>query len=83
VSVLLQDFPDDNSSLVPNLRHNTLIVQIIKRIKNIIELINTDFQFELIAIDINECINFIDEILGINCKIDILDEIFGNFCIGK
>ncbi len=39
--------------------------------------------WELIAIDVQEAIDRLGEILGINVKEDIVDQIFGRFCIGK
>ncbi|OGQ35414.1 MAG: tRNA uridine-5-carboxymethylaminomethyl(34) synthesis GTPase MnmE [Deltaproteobacteria bacterium RIFCSPHIGHO2_12_FULL_43_9] len=38
---------------------------------------------EIIASDIHGAVGKLDEILGKNSTLDILDEIFGQFCIGK
>jgi tRNA modification GTPase len=37
----------------------------------------------LIAIDIQEAIDRLGEIMGINVREDIMDQIFSRFCIGK
>jgi tRNA U34 5-carboxymethylaminomethyl modifying GTPase MnmE/TrmE len=38
---------------------------------------------ELIAINIQEAIDSLGQILGTNVKVGLLDEIFSRFCIGK
>lgn len=38
---------------------------------------------ELTALDLDECMGGLNEILGNNLKEDILGRIFSEFCIGK
>ncbi len=38
---------------------------------------------ELIAIHLQEAIDSLGQILGTNVKVDVLNQIFSRFCIGK
>jgi tRNA modification GTPase len=38
---------------------------------------------ELVAINLQEAIDALGQILGTNVKVDLLDQIFSRFCIGK
>ena len=38
---------------------------------------------ELVAIHLQEAIDSLGQILGTNVKVDLLDQIFSRFCIGK
>jgi tRNA modification GTPase len=38
---------------------------------------------ELVAIHLQEAVDLLGQILGTNVKVDLLDQIFSRFCIGK
>jgi tRNA modification GTPase len=38
---------------------------------------------EFIALDLRESLEWLGEIIGLNYTEDLLDKIFGEFCIGK
>ncbi len=69
--------------IVPNQRQ----AQALKNCLTICTAILTDLQntaaIALIAIDIQAALRHLDEILGINVDVDVLDRIFSKFCIGK
>ena len=44
---------------------------------------NSDVSFELISIEVREALENIGEILGKTTPDDILNNIFGQFCVGK
>jgi tRNA modification GTPase len=44
---------------------------------------NADVSFELISIEAREALENIGEILGKTTPDDILNNIFGQFCVGK
>ncbi|MBF0572652.1 MAG: tRNA uridine-5-carboxymethylaminomethyl(34) synthesis GTPase MnmE [Desulfamplus sp.] len=84
------------SSVVPNLRHKTALKKASKSLKLALENLLMDsfnslnfkdsfkgFGEETLAIDIRDAIDSLGEITGHSAGIDILDNIFSNFCIGK
>jgi tRNA modification GTPase len=74
---------DQDEMIVPNLRHKVALERSLKAAQDMIaELQNGTFT-DLIAINIQEAIDALDEILGTNIKVDVLDQIFSQFCIGK
>ncbi|MBF0258567.1 MAG: tRNA uridine-5-carboxymethylaminomethyl(34) synthesis GTPase MnmE [Desulfamplus sp.] len=73
-----------SSLVVPNLRHKTAL----KKASSALEQARQNlsgycFQEETLAIDIRSAIDFLGEITGDGAGIDILDQIFSKFCIGK
>ncbi|MFP4388851.1 MAG: tRNA uridine-5-carboxymethylaminomethyl(34) synthesis GTPase MnmE [Desulfococcaceae bacterium] len=68
---------------VPNLRHRGLLEAALERIETAISGIDVSLPFELIAIDLKEAYERLGDILGKTVREDVLDEIFGRFCIGK
>lgn len=72
-----------NLAAVPNLRH----VQALKKCQEIcaaaLLTVHDHSAIALIAIDIRDAIRQLDEIMGITVTEDLLERIFGNFCIGK
>ena len=49
----------------------------------IIEHLQNGTSSDLLAIDIQETIDALGAIVGENVKVDVLDEIFSRFCVGK
>lgn len=74
---------DLNVSVVPNLRHKLLIEKSLNKAEEIIKKIKTDTPVDLIAIDLQEAIDTLGAIGGDQAKVDVLDEIFSRFCVGK
>jgi tRNA modification GTPase len=52
-------------------------------VENAVEGIDSNLSFDAISIDIHAAMDLMGEILGDEIRVDILDEIFSNFCIGK
>lgn len=69
--------------IIPNLRHKIGIEKCLKLISKAKQGLHDETPFELIAIDINDAIDSLDDILGISLKEELLDRIFSRFCIGK
>lgn len=74
---------DSENWIVPNLRHKSLLEHGLKAILDAEKGIQEKMPFELIAIDLNEAIALLNEILGVCVKDDIIGNIFDRFCIGK
>lgn len=81
------------SSVVPNIRHKTALKKASERLnlalENLLDSLG-DYKSNLdslgeetLAIDIRNAIDFLGEITGDTAGVDILDNIFSKFCIGK
>jgi len=69
--------------IIPNLRHKIVIEKCLKIISKAKQGLQDETPFELIAIDIKDAIDSLDDIIGISVKEELLDKIFSRFCIGK
>jgi tRNA modification GTPase len=72
-----------SSDFAPNLRQKGLIQKSIAAARAAIKSREREDPGELTALDLEECLAGLDEILGIHLKEDILGRIFKQFCIGK
>ena len=70
-------------AIVPNLRHKRLLDISLRAAESIIVQLQEDTPFELVTIYMQEAIDALGEILGTNAKVDVLEQIFSQFCIGK
>jgi len=84
VKVFINDIKFGLSShIVPNLRHKTALENAQKAAETAIGNIKRSAPLEIIALDIKSSIDALGSITGRNVDIDILDQIFNRFCIGK
>ena len=74
---------DLSSAIVPNLRHKLLLEKSLTATEAIIEKMQNNTSIDLVAIDLQEAIDALGVISGDNVKVDVLDEIFSRFCVGK
>jgi tRNA modification GTPase len=74
---------DPETLIIPNIRHKIALEKSREAVSSAILGISEDRPFELIAIDIQEAMNRLGEIMGINVREDVMDQIFSRFCIGK
>ena len=76
----------ENSSeklIITNIRHKTALEKTKDAIKNIFEMIDMGLPMDLISVDLKEALDSLSEITGEISSEDILDHVFGNFCVGK
>ncbi|MGD9107078.1 MAG: tRNA uridine-5-carboxymethylaminomethyl(34) synthesis GTPase MnmE [Desulfobacterales bacterium] len=71
------------NTIIPNLRHKITLERSLRLCVTAIEEIRKGTSFEFIAIDIQEAIESLGEIIGDTAKEDVIDQIFSRFCIGK
>ncbi|MCP3952211.1 MAG: tRNA uridine-5-carboxymethylaminomethyl(34) synthesis GTPase MnmE [Desulfobacterales bacterium] len=71
------------NDFAPNLRHKALLEKSLDAARAARDCVKHDEPGELAALDLNECLAGLDEILGRHLKADILGRIFSQFCIGK
>ena len=74
---------DLRTKMIPNLRHKQLLDKGLQAVRSALEAIRADNPLELVVIDLQESADALADIIGINVKVDILDQIFSRFCIGK
>ena len=69
--------------IVPNLRQKMRLEDSLQSTRAIIEELHNGHPAELIAIHLQDAVEAMGQILGTTVKVDVLDEIFSRFCIGK
>ncbi len=76
----------DNTAdiLLTTARQYTILSRCHNSIQNALELLlKPDSPFDLIAIEVRDAVSSVDELLGKTTADDILNHIFGRFCVGK
>ena len=69
--------------VVPNVRQHALLEKSLGAVNSVVKTIENGTPYECVAIHLEEAVDALGDILGINVKDDILDRIFSQFCIGK
>lgn len=72
-----------SNTIIPNLRHKIALERSLRLSVAAIEAIQQGTPCELIAVDIQEAIDSLGEIIGVTAREDVIDQIFSRFCIGK
>jgi tRNA modification GTPase len=74
---------DLEAGIVPNLRQKLLLDDSLNAAQAIRHELNNGQPMELIAIQLQDAVDALGQILGTTVKVDVLDQIFSRFCIGK
>jgi tRNA modification GTPase len=74
---------DLNVAIAPNLRHKLLLETSLAAAEGVIEQLQNKTSSELVAINLQEAIDALGVISGDTAKVDVLDQIFSRFCVGK
>jgi len=84
-SFIVDEKVEDSSEklIITNVRHKTALEKTKDAIRNIFETIDTGLPMDLISVDLKEALDSLSEITGEISSEDILDHVFGNFCVGK
>ena len=69
--------------ILPNIRQKALMEESLRAAEAICLELNNGTPMELVAIHFQEAIEALGQILGTNVKVDLLEQIFSRFCIGK
>ncbi len=80
---LLGNVPSPEFVIPINTRHEALIKRCINRLLTALEGINTKLPIDIVAGEVWESYNILGEITGETAGIDIVEEIFSRFCVGK
>jgi len=84
-SYIVEEKVEDSSEklIITNIRHKTALEKTKDAIRNIFETIDVGMPMDLISVDLKEALDSLSEITGEISSEDILDHVFGNFCVGK
>jgi len=66
-----------------NQRHREALVRARECLSAVEETLDQGLGAEFIALDLRRCAEFLGEILGLDITEEVLDRIFGQFCLGK
>ena len=69
--------------VVTNLRHRSALMRSEEALSRVLVTLRNGYPAELIAVDLNEAREALEEIVGTVSSEDILERIFSHFCIGK
>ena len=72
-----------NFNYLSSARSISLIEKAIDNIDKSIKSIEDNMPIDIVELDINDASKYLGDILGINYKEDLFDQLFSNFCLGK
>mgnify|MGYP003311055992 CR=1 FL=1 len=72
-----------NISYLSNDRHFALVEKAIVHLDGALKTILEGMPIDIVSIELKESLNAINDILGANSKLDLANNIFAKFCIGK
>ena len=73
----------EEQGCAPNLRHKQALVRALEAGNRIVDALAMGLTSDLIAVDLQECLDQLGDIVGETTTEDILDVIFEQFCLGK
>jgi tRNA modification GTPase len=84
VNLSVHRYDSASSSLViTNIRHKEALSSSINSLQKAKETISNGMGGDFAAVDLRDALNYLGEIIGLTTPDDILNHIFGKFCIGK
>ncbi len=82
-TILGQRLDTETSVVAPNLRHKICLEKSLEAADRALELLDCESSAELAALEIQEALAHLGEIIGLTTTEDLLDQIFSQFCVGK
>ena len=79
----LNEISSNNEILITNERHKNQIIKAKQNILDAIETVKNNTPVDIISIYINQAMEDLGEITGVNVSENIINEIFAKFCLGK
>jgi tRNA modification GTPase len=73
----------ETSVVAPNLRHKLCLERTQEAVKRAIDLLRAQATVELVAVELQDGLAQLGEIIGMTTSEDVLDQIFSQFCVGK
>ena len=68
---------------INNMRDLGLLEKIAKELEIAVNLAKRDCSFDIISINLTNAFNLVKELIGLSNDLDISQEIFSRFCVGK
>ncbi|CAG0889463.1 unnamed protein product [Cyprideis torosa] len=68
---------------IPNVRHRESLRKAMESCENTLAALDLGISLDLLAIDVQQCLDHLGDIVGETTTEDILDTIFADFCLGK
>jgi tRNA modification GTPase len=82
-TILGRKLDTETSVVAPNLRHKLCLERALDAVNRALQLLDTQSSAELIALEVQEALAHLGEIIGLTTTEDLLDKIFSQFCLGK
>ncbi len=79
----INDFNEQQALILNNIKHITQLENVKTSLEGIQQNLKTDLPIDIIEIDLKEALFNLGEILGLEVKGNLLDELFSRFCLGK
>ncbi len=77
------DASDSEGAIITNARHHQALIKTQRALKQVMATLEQGLSPEFVALDLNEALNALGEIVGQTTCADVLERIFSQFCIGK
>ena len=72
-----------DSNAITNLRHKEALTQSLNSLSSAIEALKGFVPYDIVSIDLTDCVSHLGEITGKTVSDEIVDKIFARFCLGK
>jgi tRNA modification GTPase len=82
-TILGRRLDTETSVVAPNLRHKLCLERSLEAVKRALQLLDNQSSAELIALEVQEALAHLGEVIGLTTTEDLLDQIFSQFCLGK
>ena len=82
-TILGRRLDTETSVVAPNLRHKLCLEKSLEAVNRALVLLEGQSSAELIALEVQEALAHLGEVVGVTTTEDLLDQIFSQFCIGK
>lgn len=73
----------EEGGCAPNLRHKQALTEAVAASEQLLESLRDKLTNDLIAVDLQACLDYLAEIVGETTTEDVLEVIFQQFCLGK
>ena len=82
-TILGRRLDTETSVVAPNQRHKLCLEKSLEAVNRALVLLEGQSSAELIALEVQEALGHLGEVIGLTTTEDLLDQIFSQFCIGK